>query len=102
MTGAIRCCMLGGVEDPFDFQALRIQQPGKLLPDRANYEVFNADRQLLATATETEDHTRLKLLGKSVPGTRVFAVTTAAGEPAGLLIKQRSEWITEFRVPAAG
>jgi hypothetical protein len=40
------------VEDPFDFRALRIRQPGKLLPDRANYEIFNADRQLLATVTE--------------------------------------------------
>jgi hypothetical protein len=41
------CCILSGVEDTFDFRALRIQQPGKLLPDRANYEIFNADRQLL-------------------------------------------------------
>ena len=93
------CCILSGVEDPFDCQALRIQQPGKLLPDRATYEIFNADRQLLATATETEGHTRLKLLGKSVPDTRVLAITTAAGEPAGFLIKQSSEWMTEFRGP---
>ena len=98
MTGR-ECSILSGVEDPFDFQALRIQQPGKLLPDRANYEIFNADRQLLATATETDGHTRLKLLGKSVPDTRAFAVTTAAGEPVGFLIKQSSEWITEFRGP---
>jgi hypothetical protein len=34
-----------------------------------------------------------------VPDTRVFAVTTAAGEPVGSLIKQTSEWITEFRGP---
>jgi hypothetical protein len=87
------------VEDPFDFRALRIQQPGKLLPDRAKYEIFNADRRLLATATETEGHTRLKLLGKSVLDIRAFAVTTAAGEPVGFLIKQNSEWITEFRGP---
>jgi hypothetical protein len=87
------------VEDPFDFQALRIHQPGKLLPDRANYEIFNADRRLLATATETEGHTRLKLLGKSVPDTRAFAVTTPAGQPVGFLIKQNSEWITDFRSP---
>ncbi len=93
------CYILSGVEDPFDFQALRIQQPGKLLPDRANYEIFNADRQLLATATETEGHTRLTLLSKSVPDIRALAVTTAAGEPAGFLIKQSSEWITEFRGP---
>jgi hypothetical protein len=94
-----KCCILSAVEDPFDFQALRIQQPGKLLPDRANYEIFNADQQLLATVTETEGHTRLKLLRESVPDTRALAVITAAGEPVGFLIKQSSEWITEFRGP---
>jgi hypothetical protein len=87
------------VEDPFDFRALRIRQPGKLLPNRANYEIFNADRQLLATATETEGHTRLKLPGKQAPDTRAIAVTTTAGEPVGFLINQSSEWITEFRGP---
>jgi hypothetical protein len=87
------------MEDPFDFQALRIQQPRKLLPDRANYEIFTADRKLLATVTETEGHTRLKLLGKSVPDTRMFAITTAADEPVGFLIKQSSQWITEYRAP---
>ena len=87
------------MEDLFDFRALRIRQPGKLLPDRANYEIFNANRQLLATVTETEGHARLKVLGKSVPDTRVLAVATAAGEPVGFLIKQTSEWITEFRDP---
>lgn len=54
---------------------------------------------MLATATETEGHARLKLLGKSVPDTRVLVVATAAGEPVGFLIKQSSEWITEFRDP---
>jgi len=88
------------VEDPFDFQALRIKQPGKLLPDRARYEIFNADRQLLATATETEGHTRLKLPNKSMRDVRAFAVTTAAGQPVGFLIRQTSEWITEFQGPA--
>jgi hypothetical protein len=92
-------CILSGVEDPFDFRALRIRQPGKLLPNRANYEIFNADRQLLATATETEGRTRLKLPGKQAPGTRAIAVTTTAGEPVGFLINQSSEWITEFRDP---
>jgi hypothetical protein len=87
------------VDDPFDFLALRIQQPRKLLPDRATYEIFNADRQLLATATETEGHTRLKLLSRSLSDTRALAVTTAAGEPVGFLIKQSNEWITEFQGP---
>jgi hypothetical protein len=83
------------VEDPFDFKALRIQQP----PNRANYEIFNAQRQLLATATEADGHARLDLLSKSMPDTRVFAITTAAGEPAGSLVKQASQWITELRSP---
>jgi len=91
-------CILTGVEDPFDFQALRIRQPGKLLPNRASYEIF-ADRKLLATATETEGQARLKLPGKPAPDTRAIAVTTAAGELVGFLINQSSEWMTEFRDP---
>jgi hypothetical protein len=87
------------VEDLFDFPALRIRQPGKLLPDRANYEIFNTGRKLLAAATETEGHTRLQLFSKQMPGTRVWAITTAGGEPLGSLIKQAHEWITELRGP---
>jgi hypothetical protein len=87
------------MEDHFDFQTLRIQQPAKLLPDRASYEIFNADRRLLAIATETEGHTRLKLLRKSLPDTRVLAITTAAGEPLLTLIKHARERITDFQDP---
>ena len=96
------CRILVGVEDPFDFQQLRVQQPGKLLADRAKYEIFNAERQLLATATETEGHTLLKLLSKSMPDTRVLAVATAGGEPVLSLIKHASEWMTELRDPEGG
>ena len=96
----MRCCILSGVGDVFEVPALRIRQPGKLLADRANYEIFNADRELLATAAETEGHTRLELLSKSMPDTRVFAVTTAGGEPVLSLIKHASEWMTELRGPA--
>ncbi len=87
------------MDDPFDFQALRIQQPGKLLPNRASYEIFNEQRQLLAIATETEAHTRLKLLSKSMPDARVLAVTTAAGRPVLTLVKHHKERITELRAP---
>jgi hypothetical protein len=87
------------VEDLFDFSALRIQQPGKLLPSRANYEIFNPRRQLLAAVTEAEGHSRLNLLSKSMPDTRVFAITTAAGNPAGSLVKQARQWISELRGP---
>jgi len=84
------------VDDPFDFQALRILQPGKWLPNRARYEVFNDQRQLLAIATETEAHTRLKLLSKTMPDARVLEVTTAASEPILTLVKHKRERITEL------
>lgn len=93
-------CILGGMADPFDVPRLRIQQPGRLLADRAHYEIFSANRQLLATAAETEGHTRLRLLSKSMPDVRVLAVTTVGGEPVLSLIKQASEWMTELRDPA--
>lgn len=87
------------MDDPFDFQALRILQPGRLLPSRASYEIFNEQRQLLAIATETEAHTRLKLLSKSMPDARVLAVTTAAGEPVVTLIKHHRERVTDLHDP---
>jgi Scramblase len=87
------------VEDPFDFRALRIRQPGRLLPNRASYEIFNADRQLLAVATETEAHTRLKLLSKTMPDARVISVTTSASEPMLTLIRHRRDRITELHDP---
>jgi len=87
------------VDDPFDFQALRILQPGKWLPNRARYEIFNDQRQLLAIATETEAHTRLKLLSKSMPDARVLEVTTAASEPVLTLVKHKKERITELHGP---
>ena len=93
------CCILTGVDDPFDFQALRILQPARLLPNRANYQVFNEQRQLLAIATELEGHTRRHLLSKSMPDARVLAVTTAASEPILTLIKHQRERITELHNP---
>jgi hypothetical protein len=93
------CCILAGVDDPFDCQALRILQPGRLLPNRANYQIFNEQRQLLAIATELEAHTRRHLLSKSMPDARVLAVTTAGGEPIVTLIKQQRERITELHNP---
>jgi Scramblase len=87
------------VDDPFDFQALRILQPGKWLPNRARYEIFNDQGQLLAIATETEAHARLKLLSKSMPDARVLAVTTTASEPVLTLVKHKRERITELYGP---
>jgi Scramblase len=84
------------VDDPFEFDALRVQQPGKLLANRASYEILNAERQLLAIATDTEAHARLKLLSKPAPDARVVAVTTGAGEPILTLIKHHRERVTEL------
>jgi len=88
-----------GVDDPFDFQALRILQPGRLLPNRASYQIFNEQRQLLAIATEVEGHTWRHLRSKSMPDARVLAVTTAASEPILTLIKHQRERITELHNP---
>lgn len=84
------------MEDLFNFQVLSVRQPANMLPDRANYEIFN-DRQLLASAIETKGHDRLKLLGKSAPENRVLAVTTADGEPLMSLVKNGVDWAVELR-----
>jgi hypothetical protein len=61
----VRYCILAGVDSPFNSRALRIQQPGKLLPDRANYEIFDDQRRLVAIAAEAEAHTRRQVLPRS-------------------------------------
>lgn len=86
------------MEEIFDFQSLRVQQPGKLLADRASYHIFNDQRQLLATATEAEGHARVKLRGAMID-VREFAVTTPAGMPVLSLIKQNTTWSTEVKEP---
>jgi hypothetical protein len=88
------------MEDLFGFPKLRIQQPGKLLPTRASYEIFNDRRQLLATATEAEAHSRLRLLSKGVPDVRVLAVSEAAGDLALSLVTHTRSLVTELRDPA--
>ena len=88
------------MEDLFDFQALRVAQPAKWRPDRATYEIFTGDRQRVASVTETAGHSQLSILRESVPDTRVFAVTTPAGQPVFSLVKQASNWVTELRDPA--
>jgi Scramblase len=89
-----------GVGDPFDFPELRIRQPGKLIPGRASYEIFDAGRQLLAVAAETEGRPRLQTITRMMSDTRTLAVTTAAGEPVLTLVKRDSEWVAELIDPA--
>lgn len=96
---ARECCILTVVDDPFDFRALRILQPGKWLPNRARYEIFNDQRQLVAIAAETEAHARMKVLSKSMPDARVLGVTSAEGEPLLTLIKHKRERVTELHGP---
>jgi Scramblase len=74
-------------------------QPGKLLPNRASYEIFDDQRRLVAIATETEAHTRLKVLSKSMPDARILAITTADSVPVLTLIKHSRERITELQGP---
>ncbi len=93
----VRCCIFAGVDSPFNSRALRIQQPGKLLPDRANYEIFDDQRRLVAIAAETEAHTRRQVLSKSMPDARVLAITTSGNEPVLTLIKHARERITEVQ-----
>lgn len=87
------------VEDIFDFQTLRIRQPGRLLPDHANYEIFNDRRQLIAVAREAERHARVKLLRESMIDVRSFAITTPSGAPVLSLVKQATTWSTDVQGP---
>jgi Scramblase len=87
------------VDSPFDCPALRIQQPGKLMPDRASYEIFDDQRRLVAIAAETEAHTRMRVLSKSMPDARVLAITTTGNEPVLTLIKHARERVTELQDP---
>jgi hypothetical protein len=87
------------VEEIFDFQSLRIQQPGKLLADRASYQIFNDQRELIALVTEAQGHGRVKLLRESMIDVRAFAITTPAGEPLLSLVKQATTFHTEIADP---
>ncbi|MGE5135461.1 MAG: phospholipid scramblase-related protein [Gemmatimonadota bacterium] len=87
------------MDNLFGFPSLRIQQPGKLLPTRASYEIFNGARQLLATATEAEARSRVKLLPQGVPATRMLTVTTVGGSTAFTLTTHTREHLTELAGP---
>jgi Scramblase len=90
------------VDSPFNSRSLRIHQPGKLLPNRANYEIFDDERRLVAVASETAAHTRLQVLSKSMPDARVLAITTAGNELVLTLVKHGRERVTELQDPLGG
>jgi hypothetical protein len=89
------------VADPFAFRELRIRQPGKVLPGRARYEIFDPDKHLLAVAAETESRGVLNTVIGLVPGTRVLAVRTPGGDPVLTLVRQDSEddWLAAVTEP---
>jgi len=72
-----------------------------MLPGRATYEIFDADKHLLAVAKETESRGVLQTVIGMVPGTRVLAVQTPAGEPVLTLVRQDSEddWLATLTDP---
>ena len=87
------------MEEIFDFRSLRIKQPGKLLSRRASYDIFNDQRELIATATEAEGRGRVKLMRESMIDVREFSITTPAGVNVLSLIKRASTWNTDVQGP---
>jgi hypothetical protein len=87
------------MEELFDFQALWVIQPGHVQPNRAKYQIFGPDRQLLATAAETERRNRINLISRPLQGSGVLAIVTAAGDPLLTMIRQHTEWLTEIQDP---
>jgi Scramblase len=72
-----------------------------MLPGRATYEIFDTDKNLLAIAAETESRGVLQSVIGMVPGTRVLAVRTPAGEPVLTLVRRDSDgdWLAALTDP---
>lgn len=92
-------CILVPMEDPFDSQALWVLQPGRLPVNRAKYQIFSGERELLANAADTVRRSWLPDVLKSIPDASVLEVVTAEGAPLLTLIMRNTEWTTEFRDP---
>jgi scramblase len=86
-------------DDLFGFPVLRVQQPAKLLPTRASYEIFSGDKVLLATADESGSRPRVQFVPKGVPLTRELTVITASGELAFTLVTHTMDHITDLQGP---
>lgn len=93
------CRILMFMEDPFDFQALWVMQPGSLPADRARYQIFSGDRELLANAADVERRSRMPSITKSMPYANVLDIVHVAGAPLLSMVMLHSKWTTEFRDP---
>lgn len=87
------------MDGPFDFRELRIRQPGRLIPGKARYEIFDTGRHLLAIASEEAGRSWMQTLTRELPGTRALGVRTAAGEPVLTLVKRNSAWAADLTDP---
>jgi hypothetical protein len=87
------------VGHPFDLTELRIRQPGRVLPERATYEIFDSFRRRVAEVKEVKGRSRLEALAQEVPNVRTFAVTTPRRDPL-LTLVMRGEWLAEVSDPA--
>lgn len=88
----------------FDSAVLKIRQPGKFLPTQAKYEIFDGERNRLATAVETDLRTRFDLVkgalpGAPIPGSRTLTITSGEDEPILVLTKHADGRLTEVRTP---
>lgn len=87
------------MEDTFDFQTLWVMQPGHLPADRARYQIFDSDRELLANAADIERRSWLPSFAKSMPYANVLEIIHVGGTPLLTMVMLHSEWTTEFRDP---
>jgi Scramblase len=87
------------VDDFFDFKEVRVRQPGKILPGRASYDIFDGKKNLLAEARETQSRTVLDKITQLAPAARVLAVTSPAGEYMFTLDFVASKWLAQLMDP---
>lgn len=91
------------MSDVFDFPVLRVEQPRKMLPAQVRYEIFNAEKVLLAVAVEPDVRTRRKALQAARPGTvppaRTLVVSGADGVPLLTIDQQEGKRLTLVRRP---
>ena len=87
------------MEDPFAVKELRIRQPARMLSGRARYDIFDANRKLLAVAAETEPRSAMQTMASLIPRTRTLGVRSAAGEPMLTLVKRDDDWVADVSGP---